>query len=348
MAKSSLVRKRFKGCLSTLPIAGIILICACQPGQESQALQSTGTKLAGTPIQALIQTQAPKSTEPAPGPNPTVAGEQTVEPIPTTEITPTSTTPPQPTDTPTPPPEPTFYTVQSGDTLSGIAEQFDITLEALVIANGFTDANELPLIVGSQLQIPACEAHQVVPGNTIAGIAQLCGYSLDELVTINIDRLASLGSLNSVPIGFVLYFSNDHEPVEGVECTTQPPREQVIEYKPEPGEGLYCLSQKFGLSTESLIQSNIERLSGGDPYGSIPLLIPPAEGTLYIVTAADVAQGVRISDIAEWYGVEPEAVTDWNGNPVDDLLRTGQQLYIFGANLAGGPFQSQSAEGEAE
>lgn len=348
MSKSLFVHIRSRRWLSTLPVAGIILICACQPGQENQGAQSTETKIAGTPIQALIQTQAPIATGSAPGPNPTETEEQTGEVIPTREITPTSTIPPQPTDTPTPPPEPTFYTVQSGDTLTGIAEQFDVTLEALVIANGYTDANELPLIVGSQLQIPVCEAHQVVSGNTLAGIAQLCGFSLDELVTINIDRLAPLGSLDSVPIGFILYFSNDNEPVEDVVCTTQPPREQVIEYQPEPGEGLYCLSQKFGLSIESLIQSNMQRLSGGDPYGSVSMLIPPAEGTLYTVTAEDVAQSVRISDIAEWYEVEPEAVTDWNGNPVSDPLRTGQQLYIFGANLIGGPFQSQPAEEEAE
>jgi LysM repeat protein len=347
MAKSLFVRIWYGSWLSAFPIV-ILSISACQSGQESQASQPTETKIAGTPIQALIQTQAPEAAIPTDSPSPTGTGEQTDETIPATEIPPTPTTPPQPTNTPTPPPEPTFYVVQSGDTLIGIAEQFGVTLEALVIANGYTSADELPLIVGSQLQIPTCEAHQVLPGNTIAGIAQLCGFSMDELVTINIERLAPLGSLDSVPIGFILYFSRDTETVEGVDCSTQPPREQVIEYQPGLGEGLFCLSQKYGVSTESIIQGNIERLSSGDPYGSVSLLIPPAEGALYVVTIDDVSRGVKIGDIAEWYEVEPEAVTDWNGNPVNDPLNEGQQLYIFEANLAFGLFQSQPADEEAE
>lgn len=347
MAQSLFNRVRFGGWLSILLIV-FLFISACQSSLAGQSPLPTETKIAGTPIQALIQSQVPEATKPSASPSPSGAGEQTDGAVPATEIPPTPTTPPQPTETPTPPPEPTFYVVQSGDTLIGIAEQFDVTLEALVIANGYTSADELPLIVGSQLQIPTCEAHQVVPGNTIAGMAQLCGFSLDELVTINIDRLAPLGSLDSVPIGFILYFSRDTEPAEGVDCTTQPPREQVIEYQPGPGEGLFCLSQKYGVSTESLIQGNIQRLSSGNPYGSISLLIPPAEGALYVVTVDDISQGVKIGDIAEWYEVEPEAVTDWNGNPVNDPLSEGQQLYIFEANLAFGLFQSQPADEEAE
>lgn len=347
MAQSFFGRVRFGGWQSIFLII-VLFISACQSGLQGQSSLPTETKIAGTPIQALIQTQATEGAKITSPTMPTGADEQTGEATQATETPPPPTTPPEPTDTPTPPPEPTFYVVQSGDTLTGIAEQFDLTLEALIIANGFTSADELPLIVGSQLQIPTCEAHQVLPGNTIAGIAQLCGFSLDELVTLNIDRLAPLGSLDSVPIGFILYFSEEPEPVEGVDCSTQPPREQVIEYKPGPGEGLYCLSQKFGVSTESLIQGNIERLSGGEPYGNVSLLIPPAEGALYVVTAEDVVQGVKISDIAEWYDVEQEAVTDWNGNPVNDPLSEGQQLYIFEANLAGGIFQSQPAEAEVE
>ncbi|MDF1514034.1 MAG: LysM peptidoglycan-binding domain-containing protein [Anaerolineae bacterium] len=72
----------------------------------------------------------------------------TETPSPTT--TPTATkTPDIPTPTPQPPEE---YIVKEGDTLSGIAEQFEITMEDLLIFNNIAE-NEI-LNVGQSLLIP--------------------------------------------------------------------------------------------------------------------------------------------------------------------------------------------------
>jgi hypothetical protein len=65
-----------------------------------------------------------------------------------------------------------------------------------------------------------------------------------------------------------------------------------------------------------------------------------------VATAADVANGATVDQLAEWYDVEPEAVTDWNGNPVGGPLRDGQQFLISGATLGFGPFQSTAGESE--
>ena len=64
--------------------------------------------------------------------------------------------------------------------------------------------NQIFLVVGNELQIPRCEAHQILPGNTLAGVAQLCGLTLDELISANITELALLPTLDSIPLGFVL------------------------------------------------------------------------------------------------------------------------------------------------
>ena len=54
--------------------------------------------------------------------------------------------------TPSPKPTTTIYIVQAGDSLSGIAFQFDVTVEDIIRANGLTDADLL--FVGQELIIP--------------------------------------------------------------------------------------------------------------------------------------------------------------------------------------------------
>jgi LysM repeat protein len=63
--------------------------------------------------------------------------------------------PPPPAPAPEPTPEPQTYTVVSGDTLSGIAQRFGVTVDAIVAANGLTDPDRLAL--GDELVIPAAE-----------------------------------------------------------------------------------------------------------------------------------------------------------------------------------------------
>ena len=59
-------------------------------------------------------------------------------------------------ETALPSPTPSQYTIQSGDTLSQIAERFRITLDALLLANPGMDPNALR--VGETLRIPASPA----------------------------------------------------------------------------------------------------------------------------------------------------------------------------------------------
>lgn len=71
--------------------------------------------------------------------------------------TPTTTSEMDPTASPSPaalptPTKPTTYTVQAGDTLSAIAQQHDVSLEALTAENGLADPNMLQ--IGQVLVIP--------------------------------------------------------------------------------------------------------------------------------------------------------------------------------------------------
>lgn len=84
------------------------------------------------------------------------------------------------------------YTVAPGDTLSGIAEQFGVTVEALVELNQIADPALLQ--VGQVLLIPSADAAldslptvlvQARPGDTLATVAQRYTQDLTQLATVN-------------------------------------------------------------------------------------------------------------------------------------------------------------------
>jgi hypothetical protein len=58
------------------------------------------------------------------------------------------------------------------------------------------------------------------------------------------------------------------------------------------------------------------------------------------ITEEDIDNGVTLADIAEWYQIPEANILDWNGNPVSGQLSEGQQLFIPGANLNFGVYQS--------
>ncbi len=345
MSYSTICNKRIY--FAIIALLGLIaLSSACQPGNEATPFP-TESPVAATPIQALLQTRmiTQEGTNNAEEPG-TSTPRSLTRPTETAIIS-SPTASPGPSVTPTPLPEPTFYEIQSGDTLIGIAEQFDLSADELVLANGFTSLGEVALVVGNELQIPSCEAHQIMPGNTLTSIAQLCGVTLDELIIANIKGLASIGTLEGVPLGFVLYIPEATFSDDEIDCNVQPARAQVIEYQPSEGEGPFCLGQKFSVAATAIIQGNVERLTASESYGEIPLLIPPRNGALYRIGPDDIQNGVTVEDIANWYDVESDAITDWNGNLVGDPLRDGQQLFIDGANLNFGLFRSQSESADS-
>ena len=88
----------------------------------------------------------PGAATPVPTPSPTPA--PTPTPTPTAEPSPTPTATPPPTPVPTP----IVHAVQRGETLSGIALRYGVTVAAITEANGITDPNHI--LVGQELKIP--------------------------------------------------------------------------------------------------------------------------------------------------------------------------------------------------
>lgn len=75
------------------------------------------------------------------------------------------------------------YVVRRGDTVFGIARQFEVPLRSVIDANGLQPPYSLR--IGQELQIPNQRVHTVQPGNTVYGISRAYGVDLSELVRLN-------------------------------------------------------------------------------------------------------------------------------------------------------------------
>ncbi len=77
------------------------------------------------------------------------------------------------------------YTVQSGDTLSSIADQFGVSTQTVMWSNNLDDRSIIK--PGDTLYILPTTgvAHTVASGETVSGIAQKYGASVDEIIEYN-------------------------------------------------------------------------------------------------------------------------------------------------------------------
>src|SRR5258708_2719693 len=88
----------------------------------------------------------------------------------------------------------TSYTIVSGDTLSGIASQYGVSVSAIASANGIADPNVI--YAGQTIQIPGSSAsstsvvqkatsYTIVSGDTLSGIASQYGVSVSAIASAN-------------------------------------------------------------------------------------------------------------------------------------------------------------------
>ena len=120
-----------------------------------------------------------------------------------------------------PPAQGASYTVQAGDTLSKIADQFGTTAEAIAQANAIADPTQLevgqvliipqagapPPVLGATAQPPATPGaagegtYTVQAGDNASAIAERFGITIDELVAAN---NTTIDDLRELEVGDVL------------------------------------------------------------------------------------------------------------------------------------------------
>jgi uncharacterized protein YkwD len=104
----------------------------------------------------------------------------------------TATPPPPSIASPTPAPTPIYHIIEAGEIPLSIANQYDITVETLLIANGIVDPTSLQigqkLIIppdkGSPLGVPT-KLHQIAAGDTLLTLAAQFGSTLEDILATN-------------------------------------------------------------------------------------------------------------------------------------------------------------------
>nr|WP_272509075.1 LysM peptidoglycan-binding domain-containing protein [Clostridium ganghwense] len=138
-----------------------------------------------------------------------------------------------------------IYEVNSGDTLSKIAQTFGITVAAIKEANNLSSDM---IYVGQKLTIPETEktsdtsTYEVKSGDTLWRISQKYDISVDELKRIN--NLTT----DALYVGQILKLIGD---VEGTEPTITYATHSV-----KSGENLWTISVDYGIPMPELLTAN--------------------------------------------------------------------------------------------
>lgn len=134
----------------------------------------------------------------------------------------------------------TVYTVQSGDTLSGIAAKFGTTYQILAAINGIGDPNHI--WPGEVLKVTGTASQQstyyVQAGDTLSAIASKFGTTVSSLVSLN-----HISNPNVIYVGQKIYVG---EASQG----------QSNAYTVHAGDTLSGIAAKFGTTWKALAQKN--------------------------------------------------------------------------------------------
>lgn len=203
-----------------------------------------------------------------------------------------------------------YYIVQSGDSLWSISKKFGISVDKLKDINNL---NSNLLSIGQKLLVKDTSSsddvgvyYTVKAGDTLYGIANEYGLSVDELKTIN--NLKN----NNLSVGQKLLISGTGEVIgDGADYDT---------YIVKSGDNLYAIARKYGISVDKL--KDINNLSSNLLSIGQKLLVPKVGSKTYVVKAGD-----NLYKIAGENNTTVTDIINLNELPTTNLS-IGQVLYL--------------------
>ena len=252
-----------------------------------------------------------------------------------------------------------YYTVQSGDTLSGIANQFATTVQNIAQLNDISNPNRI--YVGQRLLVkqPSSSTTTNTPstnnGSTVASSYTVqSGENLSEIAAkfgTNWQTLAQLNNLsnpNRIYVGQVLRLSANNTTTTANQQTSH-----ADTYTVQSGDNLSKIASQFGTNYENLARLNnitnpnriyvgqVLRISGNANVSTPTQLTTTNSST----SSYTVKSGDTLSGIAAKFGTSYEALAQRNNIANPNTIYVGQVIQISGSANSNRSYQSTNSQG---
>ncbi|MDA8177182.1 LysM peptidoglycan-binding domain-containing protein [Acidithiobacillus sp.] len=231
-------------------------------------------------------------------------------------------------------------TVHPGNTLSQIAMQAGVSVQQMKQWNHLRSARDLQ--AGQQLVVygghhlenatysqPANHSLVVHSGNTLSGLAQQAGVSVQDLMRWN-----HIHSANDLQVG-------EHLTVYGGHTTpvyTAARRQRQLTVR--PGESLWQIAQRAGVGINAIAHAN--HLTEQSVIHPGQVLNIPSETAVAAISARQeraatqpraatyiVRKGDTLWQIAQQYHVQPKSLIQWNHLASASDIQPGSRLTIY-------------------
>ena len=208
------------------------------------------------------------------------------------------------------------YTVQSGDTLSGIAARFGVTVSQLCQWNNIANPNQIyagqVLKIYSSGENASTTTYTVQSGDTLSGIAARFGVTVSQLCQWN-----NIANPNFIYVGQVLTIYRD------ASSSFSP---HMIYYTVQYGDTLSGIAQKFGVSVQELCEWN--NIANPNQIYAGQVLKIYSSGENASTTTYTVQSGDTLSGIAARFGVTVSQLCQWNNIANPNQIYAGQVLRV--------------------
>ncbi|MGM9888212.1 MAG: LysM peptidoglycan-binding domain-containing protein [Limosilactobacillus sp.] len=236
------------------------------------------------------------------------------------------------------------YTVKSGDTLSGIANQYNTTVNQIVSLNQLSNPNLI--YVGQVLKLKNSQTtnsssssstaattagtYTVKAGDTLSAIASRYSTSSSTLASLN-----SLSNPNLIYVGQVLKVSSNASTNSSTSSSANSTVTTAASYTVKAGDTLSAIAAKYGTTYQALASANSISNPNDIYVGQVIKVSATATATSsqaassansngsYTVKSGDTLYGIALANGLNW-----QTLAKQNGISDPNVIFVGQKLSL--------------------